>query len=439
MNNSKGKNIAVIILAAGKGTRMNNNLPKVMHKICGRPLIDHVLNTSEKLGAGNIISVISDNTPELEQHIKNYSNTTVIYQKERLGTGHAVKLALLDILKSESIVILYGDTPLIKPATIEKMLDNLKGKNTALCVLGFKAINPTGYGRLIISTNGNLEKITEHNDATTKELEVTLCNSGVMVFKGKYIEKIINLIDNKNYKKEFYLTDAVSIAKNLNLNTKVIITDENEVAGINSQKERAHVEKIKQDELRETHLNNGVIMIAPETVYFSEGTKISSGTLIEPNVIFKGNVHIKGECEIRAFSYLEDCEIEAGAVIGPYARIRPGTKLQQNSRVGNFVEVKNSNIGKGSKINHLSYIGDTEMGENVNIGAGTITCNYDGKNKFKTIIEEGAFVGSNSSLVAPVTIGKNATIGAGTTLFKDAPEKKVTINKKEIKSIDKKG
>lgn len=439
MNNSKVNNPTVIILAAGKGTRMNNPLPKVLHKVCGTTLIEHVLSTSKKLKAANIISVISDDMKEVEQLIEKSSTSKIIHQKKRLGTGHAVKIAIPYINSKDNVVILYGDTPLIKEETVSKMLESLKDKDVAICVLGFAAKDPNGYGRLITNNKGNLKKITEHNDATEAERKINLCNSGVMVFKGEYIEKIINKINNKNQKKEYYLTDAIAIARDLGFNSKTIVTDENEVAGINSQKERAHVEKIKQNELRERHLKNGVIMVAPETVYFSEGTEIASGTVIEPNVIFKGKVTVKGASEIRAFSYLEDCEIEEKVTIGPYARIRPGTKIKKNARIGNFVEIKNSEIGKGSKVNHLSYIGDTEMGEDVNVGAGTITCNYDGKNKFKTRIGSGAFIGSNSSLIAPVTIGKDAVIGAGTTLLENAPPKKITINKKELRSFNKKG
>ncbi len=432
---TSNENISVIILAAGKGSRMKSGVHKVMHKVSGITLIEHLIKTAKAV-SDNIISVISPEMDEVKNLIEKSSR--VCFQKDRLGTGHAVKQALENVPQAEGkVVILYGDTPLVKVETISKMLALLDDK-TGVCVLGFKANDPTGYGRLIISNNDNLEKIVEHNDASEQEKNVTICNSGVMVFNQKYIHQIINKIENNNSKKEYYLTDAIQIAKDMDIKTKVIITDESEVIGINSQKERAFAEKIRQDQLRDMHMDNGVIITAPETIFFSEDTSIAAGTVIEPYVVFKGVVEIKGKCVINSFSQLEDCEVGEDVVVGPYARIRPGTKISASAKIGNFVEIKSSTIGKNSKVNHLSYIGDTEMGDDVNIGAGTITCNYDGKNKFKTKIEQGAFVGSNSSLVAPVNIGKKAVIGAGTTLFRDAPAEKITVNEKKLISFDKK-
>lgn len=427
--------VFTIILAAGKGSRMKSGIPKVMHKICGETLIEHVLKTAKSF-SDNIISVISPDMSEVKKLME--KDSKISFQKERLGTGDAVKIALEQVEKNEGkVVILYGDTPLIKVATVREMLAAIDDK-TAICVLGFEAAIPSGYGRLVISGEDTLEKIVEHNEATEQERKINVCNSGVMVFNQKYIHQIIEKIDNNNSKGEYYLTDAIQIAKNMDIKTKVKITKESEVLGINSQKERALAEKARQDELRNYHMDNGVIITAPETVFFSEGTKIAAGTIIEPYVVFKGNVEIKGKCTINSFSQLEDCEVDSDVVIGPYARIRPGTKVSAFAKIGNFVEIKNSIIGENSKVNHLSYIGDTEMGDDVNIGAGTITCNYDGKDKLKTKIEDGAFVGSNSSLVAPVNIGKKSVIGAGTTLFKDAPAEKITINEKNLKFLDRK-
>jgi len=430
-------NVSFIILAAGKGTRMNNDLPKVLHEICGKTLISYVLRGVSEFNSKQVIAITSPDLPEVDHYMsEKYPQTKITHQKERLGTGHAVKLALPALPESGVTIVLYGDTPFISKQTIDEIIKRLK--TCDICILGFNAANPKGYGRLILNKEGNLVEIIEEKEASEKQKSIKLCNSGVMGFNNKNIGNLIKLIKNNNSKKEYYLTDAVKIARSKNLKAGYVITTEEEVIGVNSQVERASAEIIRQNYLRKKHMENGVILIAPETTFFSEETKISAGAIIHPYCIFKGGVTVAKNTEIFAFSYLEDCSIASDVRIGPYARIRPQSKLQKGSRIGNFVEIKNSVIGDDSKINHLSYIGDSEIGKNVNIGAGTITCNYDGKNKYKTVVAEGAFIGSNSSLVAPVKVGKEAIIGAGTTLFEDAPAGKITINQMPIKNLKKK-
>ena len=435
----QSKEIAFLILAAGKGTRMKNDLGKVMHPIAGKTMIEHVLDVTKNFDTKRLVPIISadmENTQKLI--LKKYPNSKIVFQKDRLGTGHAVKICLDELKGFEgTVVALYGDTPFIKPDTVKNLIKLVDDK-TAVCVLGFETNEPSAYGRLILDKDNNLKEIIEFKEATEEQRKVKLCNSGVMAFNGKNIANIINKIDNKNSKSEYYLTDAVKIASDMGLNAKAFITDENEVIGVNSQEERAMAEKIMQENLRKKHLDNGVIIVAPETVFFSVDTEIAAGVVVEPFVVFKGKVKISEGCEIRSYSHIEDSIIKSGSIIGPYARLRPGAEIGEDAKIGNFVEVKKSKIGRGSKVNHLSYIGDTEMGEDVNVGAGTITCNYDGVNKHKTIIGDGSFIGSNTEIIAPIKIGKNAIVGAGTTVVKDVPDNKTTINDKKQKFLDRK-
>ncbi len=437
--NTISKDIAFLVLAAGKGTRMKNDIGKVMHPIAGITMIEHVLGVTDNFSTKKLIPIISPDMKDTEKLVKTkYPKSKIIFQKERLGTGHAVKICLNELKGFNGIVVaLYGDTPFIEPTTVKKIISAMK-ENVAVCVLGFETNYPSAYGRLISDSKGNLKEIVEFKEASDKQKKVKLCNSGVMAFNGKHLYKIISSIKNNNSKNEYYLTDAVKIANDFGLTCKYVITDENEVIGVNSQEERAAAEKIMQNKLRKKHLDNGVILIAPETVFFSKETEIAAGVVVEPFVVFKGKVKISSGSEIRSFSHIEDCVIGKKVTVGPYARIRPGTEIGDDARIGNFVEVKKSKIGKGSKVSHLSYIGDTEMGADVNVGAGTITCNYDGKNKFITKIEDGAFIGSNTEIIAPVKIGKKAVIGAGTTVLKDVPANKVMVNEKKTKLINKK-
>jgi bifunctional UDP-N-acetylglucosamine pyrophosphorylase/glucosamine-1-phosphate N-acetyltransferase len=424
--------IEFIILAAGKGTRMRSGLPKVMHKVANRTLIGHSLHLAKSFSGSNVISVISPGIDIIEAEIKkNFPESKICYQKEQLGTGHAVRESLGALTNSSGyVVVLYGDTPFIRQDTVAKLTSCLeKNPKAALCVLAFECFHANEYGRVIVA-DGKLQKIVEFKDANESERKVTLCNSGIFAFKAEYIKEIVDRISNNNAKKEYYLTDAVEIALASNYEAECIVTDENEVLGINSQAERDLAERLRQKQLRTQHMENGVILVDSETVYFSEDTMIASGVVIHQNVIFGEKVEVSSQVEIKPFSHIEGTKIGKGSVVGPFARLRPGTVLGEDNKIGNFVETKNIKTENDVKVSHLSYIGDAVVESAVNIGAGTITCNYDGKNKFTTHIEKGAFIGSNTALVAPVKVGYNSIIGAGSTIWKDVPAETTTVNKK---------
>ena len=425
------KKLAAIILAAGKGTRMKSPTPKVMHTVAGKPLVSHVASAALDVGCNKLVLVVSEDMEQVSNEIKNiFPNVASVIQKEQLGTAHAVKVTKESFDNFEGdFLILYGDTPFIKPDTLQKMLGELGEKS--IIVLGFSLEGAGQYGRLIVNKNNELEEIVEYKDASDKQKKIKLCNSGVMAVDGKILFDVLEEIDNKNAKGEYYLTDIISISRKKGYKCGVIECDENEVLGINSQEERAMAEKIAQEELRKKIMENGVTLIAPETVFLCSDTQIGEGTVIHPNVVFGKNVKIGKSVEIKPFSHIEDAVVEDNASIGPFARLRPGAQIGKEARVGNFVEVKNSKIGKGSKINHLSYVGDAEIGEDSNIGAGTITCNYDGFTKHKTEIGNNVSVGSNTSLIAPVKVGDGAIIGAGTTVIKDVGADELAINKLE--------
>jgi len=399
-------------------------------------MLDLVINNAKSLKAENICVVIS---PEMEgfkeEIIKNHKEIKIEFaiQKDRLGTAHGVKTALENMTKiHQNVIILYGDTPLIQTSTLENMIESLK--ENSLCILGFDCFSENKYGRLV--TKGNeLEKIVEFKDANNDQREITLCNSGVIAINHNNILSAIDKIDNDNAAKEYYLTDIVEVIKKEALKATYIKTLEKEVLGVNSRIELAKAEKIKQDELRKSFMENGVTLIDPETVYFSADTKIENDVIIHPNVVIGKNVEIKNGVQVKSFSHIEGAIIKNNAIIGPFARIRPGSEIGQNSKIGNFVEIKKSKIEKEAKISHLSYIGDSEIGQNANIGAGTITCNYDGYNKFKTVIGQNAFIGSNTSLIAPVNIGKNSLIGAGSVITKDVDETDLAVSRSKQTNI----
>lgn len=428
---SSKSSLSILILAAGKGSRMKSDLPKVMHKVAGREMLNMVLDTAHNLHPEEIIIVASDDLIAVEDKIfseHKKDKITFALQKERRGTADAVKIGLKQLKKiPEKILILYGDTPLIEEATLNEMLKKLE--NNALCVLGFDCFEANAYGRLIVDVNGNLEKIVEFKDASAKEKEVSLCNSGVVGVEGKEIEKLLNQVKNDNSQGEFYLTDIVGIACNKGLQVSYIRTIQDEVLGVNSRMELAKIEKIKQQQLRKKHLDNGVTLLDPMTVHFSYDTKISHDTIIHQNIVFGKNVEIEKNVEIKSFSHIEGAKIKEGAVVGPFARLRPGSVISEDARIGNFVEVKKSLIKKGAKVNHLSYIGDSEIGVEANIGAGVITCNYDGYNKFETKIGDGVFVGSNTALIAPVTIESGAVIGAGSVIAQDVEKDMLSLTR----------
>jgi bifunctional UDP-N-acetylglucosamine pyrophosphorylase/glucosamine-1-phosphate N-acetyltransferase len=414
--------LSIIILAAGQSLRMRSPLPKVLHKVASRAIIDYILETVKAIAAKDTVMVVGHHMDILEDHVRN-KNSAIKFalQQKKLGTADAVKSGLSELKDLDrDILILYGDVPFITPETISKMRSKLaEDKKNALVVLGFEAQDPAQYGRLSIDQSGQLKKIIEFLDCNEEEKQITLCNSGVMMVRGQHLEQLISKVKPNNAKGEFYFTDIIGIALEQGLVCEYLITKEEEVAAVNNRKDLAKAEGIIQKSLRNKFLEEGVTMIDATSVYFSADTSIEEDVTIFPNVFIGPGVVIKSGVQIKSFSHLEGATIEKNAIIGPFARIRPGTTLGENVKVGNFVEIKNSLIASGSKISHLSYIGDTEMGSNVNIGAGTITCNYDGFNKHKTTIADNVFVGSNVSLVAPVSIGKGAMIAANSAITED--------------------
>lgn len=402
---------------------MKSDLPKVMHKIAGQEMLNMVIESASKLNPREISIVVSEEFTKFEQQIFTQNkelHLSFVTQFDRKGTADAASIGYGALTKkADKIVILYGDTPLIKEDTLHKMLNSIDDEN-CVCVLGFECQVANQYGKLLIDRGGGLDKIIEHKDANEDEKQLRLCNSGVVAINGNKFEEFLGKVTNDNAAGEFYLTDIVGIARNSGLKCSYIVTsDENEVLGVNSREELAGVESIKQDELRKKHMQAGVTLIDPKTIYFASDTKIGNDCVIHPNVVFGGGVEIASNVEVKSFSHIEGAKISSGVIVGPFARLRPDSDIGENVRIGNFVEVKNSSLGEGAKINHLSYVGDSKVGKNSNIGAGVITCNYDGYNKSATIIGEGVFVGSNSALIAPVNIGDGALIAAGSVVTKD--------------------
>jgi len=411
-----------LILAAGEGTRMRSPLPKVMHPVAGIPMVTHVLNVSVKAGCSDI-AVVAGNGFDLVSNTvaASHPNSQIFEQTERLGTGHAVLAAREAMEKgADDILVLFGDTPLLRPETLLRMRKELE-KGAAVVVLGFRADDPTGYGRLL-EEDGALKAIREHKDATDEERLVDFCNGGIMGLAGASALELLDAITNDNANQEYYLTDVVEIANDKGLSVTAMAADEAEVIGVNTRNGLAEVETLWQQAARQEMMTAGVSMQAPETVFLHADTVIEPNVTLEPNIVFGPGVTVKSNARIRAFSHLEGATVGEGAEIGPYARLRPGAKLAEGAKVGNFVEIKNADIHPGAKVNHLTYIGDAEIGPQANIGAGTITCNYDGTNKHKTNIGANAFVGSNSSLVAPVSIGVGAYVASGSVITEDVPD-----------------
>ena len=410
---------------------MRSRMPKVLHPIAGRPLIAHVLEAAPS-GKNDTIAVVvgPDHQAVVDEIKRSRPDAKTFVQRERLGTAHAVLAAREAIADgADDILVAFGDTPLIDAATFERLRTALKD-GAALAVLGFRAADPTGYGRLLVE-GGQLVAIREQADASEAERAVTLCNAGVMAFAGSTALKILDRIGNGNSKGEYYLTDAVMIVRELGLRAAVIETGEDEVRGINTKAQLAEAEQVMQQRLRQAALDAGVTLIAPETVFLSADTTFGKDVTIEPFVVFGAGVSIDDGAVIHSFSNIVGARIGKNASIGPYARLRPGTVLGEGVRIGNFVETKAADLEAGVKVNHLTYIGDTHIGENANIGAGTITCNYDGFDKHRTEIGAGAFVGSNSSLVAPVKIGAGAFIGSGSVITRDVPDDSLAIERSD--------
>jgi len=408
---------AAVILAAGKGTRMKSDLHKVLHPIAGRPMLEHLLASVESIGAARTVVVVGSGREQVEPLVARHGGEVVV-QDPQFGTAHAVQQAETALAGFDGdVLILYGDAPLVEAATMERMLDRLAGDdNPAAVVVGFRPANPLNYGRVISDEAGLIRKMVEHKDATSEERAVDLCNSGLMAARAADLWPLLSGVDNDNAAGEYYLPDVVMLAAAVGRVSAVIETDPDEVAGVNSRSELAILEHLWQQRRRATLMADGVTLIAPETVWLAHDTRIGRDTVVEPNVIFGPGVFIGEGAKIRAFSHLEGATVATGAEIGPYARLRPGADIGEKAKIGNFVEVKKARFGKGAKANHLSYIGDADVGEGANIGAGTITCNYDGFFKYGTQIGAGAFIGSNSALVAPVTIGAGAIVGAGSVI-----------------------
>lgn len=416
-----------IILAAGEGSRMRSRFPKVLHECAGLSLLGHVMLAAGKAGGEAQAVVVGREAETVAEEAKAHSEDVSIYlQKERLGTAHAVLAARQAIERGyDDILVLFGDTPLIKAETLARIRGEL-GKGAAVSVLGFHTDQPDGYGRLV-EKEGNLVAIREHKDASEAELKIRFCNGGIMGLAGDSALDLLDAIGNDNAKGEYYLTDCVAIANERNLQVTAIEAEEEEVHGVNDRLEIARIEGLWQSQRRETLMRNGVTLVAPETVFLSHDTKIGQDTIVEPHVVFGPGVEVAEGAQIRAFSHIEGATIATGCTVGPYARLRPETFLDEGSKVGNFCEVKKAKIGRGAKVNHLTYIGDATVGEHANIGAGTITCNYDGTNKSPTEIGKNAFVGSNSALVAPVKIGDGAIVAAGSAITRDVPNDALAI------------
>jgi bifunctional UDP-N-acetylglucosamine pyrophosphorylase / glucosamine-1-phosphate N-acetyltransferase len=428
-NRMTGRTSLTIVLAAGEGTRMRSGTAKVLHPVAGQSLLAHVLGAAPK-GAGAALAVVvgpGHETVAAEAKRLRPDALTFV-QRERLGTAHAV-LAARDAIGrgADDLLVVFGDTPLISAATFERLRTPLKN-GAALAVLGFRAADPTGYGRLLVE-GGRLVAIREQPDATPAERAIKLSNAGVMAFDGRKALQIIEKIGNANSKGEYYLSDAVAVVREMGLEAVVIETSEDEVRGINTKAQLAEAEQVMQARLRQAALDAGVTMIAPETVYLAADTKFGSDVTIEPFVVIGPGVSIGDGAVIHSFSHIVQAAIGKKASVGPYARLRPGTSLGEGAKVGNFVETKAATLEAGVKVNHLSYIGDAHIGANANIGAGTITCNYDGFDKHKTTIGAGAFVGSNSSLVAPVKIGAGAYVGSGSVITRDVPDDALAVER----------
>jgi bifunctional UDP-N-acetylglucosamine pyrophosphorylase/glucosamine-1-phosphate N-acetyltransferase len=415
--------VLAIILAAGKGTRMISEVPKVMHALAGAPLLGHVLNAAKAASITRLCAVIAPGMEEVAGAARAFDPELAVFvQAEPLGTADAVKAAQTAFAGHPGpVLVLYGDTPLLQAETLIRLRRELDD-GADLVVIGFEAANPTGYGRLLFDDRGRLTGIREEKDASDKERAFTLCNSGLMGFRsGKTLTDLLARIGNTNAKGEFYLTDAVALASADRLETRMLRSEAEEVLGVNSRAELAEAEAVMQERLRARIMAGGATLIAPETVFLSHDTKVGKDVIIEPNVIIGPGVVIGDNVTIKGFCHIVGACLGANAVVGPFARLRPGTTLGESAHVGNFVEIKQADIAEGAKVNHLAYIGDASVGAGANVGAGTITCNYDGFAKHRTEIGAGAFIGSNSSLVAPVKIGEGAYIGSGSVITKDVP------------------
>ncbi|MGI9276370.1 MAG: bifunctional UDP-N-acetylglucosamine diphosphorylase/glucosamine-1-phosphate N-acetyltransferase GlmU [Endozoicomonas sp.] len=445
----------IVILAAGQGSRMKSSLPKVLHPIAGKPMLEHVilgaLQTQKVIGQGEIHVVIGHGAEKVKSALGHY-NLNWVEQTEQLGTGHAVQQAVSGCKGADVVLVLYGDVPLIHASTLQSLLAASNGERLGLLTINLA--NPSGYGRIVRDGFGNVQAIVEDKDSTPEQLAINEVNTGIMAIPGDKLENWVMGLGNDNAQKEYYLTDVVS--KAVSEGTPVVHVQPQkatEVEGVNSRIQLTELERAFQKQLATALMTSGVTIIDPARLDIRGDIKTGRDILLDVNVILEGdveiadNVVIEPGCVIRnsrvgegaiikAHSILEDADVGAGCEVGPFARLRPGANLAEKARVGNFVEIKKANIGTGSKVNHLTYIGDAEIGEQVNVGAGTVTCNYDGVNKHKTVIGDGAFIGTNSSLVAPLTIGPGATTGAGSTITKDIPDEQLGVARGRQRNVE---
>ena len=423
---------AIVILAAGKGTRMKSRRPKVLHAVAGQPMLHHVLETARGLAPERLVVVLGPDMEAVGNSLPAGAPTAEIaIQQERLGSGHAVLMAksALDGYSGD-VLVLYGDVPLITAETLRALLAARRG-GAALAVLAFEPDDSAAYGRLVLGPEGGLERIVETLDADAADAEIGLCNSGIMAVDGAHLFALLDGLGNANAKSEYYLTDIVAGARARGLACVHAMAAPDEVMGINDRSQLAEAEAVLQTRLRRAAMQNGATLLDPATTWFSRDTILGEDVTVGPNTVFGPGVRVGDGVEIRAFCHLEEAVVGAGAIIGPYARLRPGAEIGEGAHIGNFVEVKQARVEKGAKINHLSYIGDARVGAGANIGAGTITCNYDGFTKALSDIGAGAFIGSNSALVAPVVIGDGAVVAAGSVITRDVAADAIAVARGE--------
>jgi bifunctional UDP-N-acetylglucosamine pyrophosphorylase/glucosamine-1-phosphate N-acetyltransferase len=421
---------AAIILAAGHGTRMRSKTVKVLHSVGGRPMLDWAIDLAKQSDAETIVTVYGAHSPAVAGAAIKLGVATAL-QDPPQGTGHAVQSARAALTGfTGDAIVLYADTPLISPETIERVFASL-ASGASISVLGFEPEDPAAYGRLIVDDDGHLDRIVEFKDASEAEKLVGLVNSGVLAGSSELLFDLLDEVTNNNANEEYYLTDVVGLARARGLVASVVKAPADEVLGVNSRVDLAEAEAAFQSRMRQRAMLGGVTLVAPETVFFSFDTEIARDVIVEPNVVFGPGVRIEEDAVIHAFSHLEGAIVRTGAVVGPYARLRPGSDIGAKAKVGNFVEVKKAQVAEGAKINHLSYVGDACIGAGANIGAGTITCNYDGFDKHKTVIGAGAFIGSNTCLVAPVTVGAGAMTGTGSIITRDVPDDALALARGE--------
>ena len=446
-------NIDFIILAAGKGTRMGGNSPKVLANLAGKPMIQHLIDTVETFPKAKTSVIVGHKAKEVENNIFSEKKINYVLQKNQLGTAHAVKQAIPLLRKNSVSVVLYGDAPLVTRKTLNKLVNSAASGKLAL--LTYKKEDPSGYGRIVRGPKQNIVKIIEHKDAASKEREIKEVNSGILAVKTTTLQKLLPSIKNNNAAKEYYLTDLIEIANKHSIAVRATLCEEHEVGGANNRQELHDLERSYQKRLAESLLAKDVLVADTSRMDIRGNTQIGKGSFIDINNVFEGqnkigkNVHIGPNCHIinstindntvvYSNTVIEDCEVGANCKLGPFSRIRGGSELTDGSELGNFVEANRSKIGKGSKAKHLTYLGDARLGQKVNVGAGTITCNYDGKNKHKTIIEDGTFIGSNSSLVAPLTLGEGSYTGAGSVITKNVPKGKLAVGRGKQVNLNKK-